>query len=272
MVGVGVFIIALQLGVLTGLPRADAQVAPLVFQDEDTHSDEPDESGDADDEQTAEQLAADDQLREGAQAYSQICASCHQSGGIGVAGQYPPLKDNPHVDDGDYLRTVITTGRSGEIELNGVLYDGVMPSFSTLPDSDIEAIVAFVQNDFIAPATTIIPQAGPIAGTELPAFVNVSKWLAYIIAGAAALLVLAPRITSVNSRLSFPWLDVWLRTAIIVASVILFIVVIPDWAVRNSTVASLSRFSQDLIGVSLWLAGLGAVLWGLWYAHRESRL
>ena len=223
-------------------------------------------------EPTAEELAAEEQLREGAQAYSQICASCHQAGGIGIVGQFPPLKDNPTVDDAEYLETVITNGRSGELEVDGVLYDGVMPSFSTLPDSDVDAIIAFVQNDFVAPPSAIIPQAGPVAGTELPALTNMGAWLAYIIAAAAALLVLAPRITSVNDRLSFPWLDAWLRTAVIVASVILFTVVIPDWAIRNSNVASLSRFAQDLIGVSLWLAGLVAVLWGLWYAHRESRL
>ncbi len=211
-------------------------------------------------------------LQQGAEVYSQFCSSCHQPGGAGLEGQFPPLADNPHVDDADYVRTVITTGRSGQIEVDGVLYDGIMPSFSTLPDSDIEAITAFVQNDFVAPPTPIGPQAGPVAGTELPAFTNMSKWLAYIIAGATALLVLAPRITSQNDRLSFPWLDAWLKTAIIVAAVVLFTVVIPDWAIRNKNVASLSRFSQDLIGVSLWLAGLTAVLWGLWHAHRESRL
>ena len=264
---------ALLLSQLAHTEPAAAQGEIAAFQDESTE--EPTADGDADaqaDEASEADLARDEQLREGAQAYSQICAACHQAGGIGVVGQYPPLKDNPSVDDTDYLRTVITAGRSGQLEVDGVLYDGVMPSFSTLPDSDVEAIIAFVQNDFVAPPAAIVPQAGPVAGTELPALTNMGAWLAYIIAAGVALLVLGPRITSVNDRLSFPWLDAWLRTAVIVASVILLTVFIPDWAIRNSNVTSLSRFAQDLIGVSLWLAGLGAVLWGLWYAHRESRL
>jgi mono/diheme cytochrome c family protein len=270
--GLGAIVFVVQLA---GVAQSDAQnvAAASSWQDDhDAEAPSEDEGVETDDGPRAERLADAEQLREGAQAYSQMCASCHQAGGIGIVGQFPPLRDNPNVDDGDYLRTVITTGRAGELEVDGVLYDGVMPSFSTLPDDDTDAIVAFIQNDFVAPPIAIIPQAGPIAGTELPGFSNMAKWLSYLIAGTAALLVLAPRITSANDRLSFPWLDAWLRTAIIVAAVILLIVVIPDWAVRNSAVTKLSRFSQDLIGVSLWLAGLVAVLWGLWYAQRESRL
>ena len=85
-------------------------------------------------------------------------------------------------------------------------------------------------------------------------------------------LVLEPRITSANSRLDFPWLDAGLRTMIIVASIIILTVIVPDWVIRTDAVTDLSRFAQELITVSLWLAGLGAVLWGLWYAHRKERI
>lgn len=222
---------------------------------------------------SAEQLAAEEQLREGARAYGQVCASCHQAGGIGVVGQYPPLVDNPNVDDADYLRTVITAGRAGEILVNGVTYDGIMPSFSTLPDDDTEAIIAYIQNDFVAPAAQVaILPTGPVAGTELPALTNMGAWLTYLITAGGALLVLGPRIISENSRLRTPWLDAWLKTAVIVSAVILLVVYIPDQVVRTEAVTKLSRFSQDLIGVALWAAGLGTVLGGLWYAHRESRV
>lgn len=261
---------ALFAGQVRDASDADAATS-LLLQADETHE-STDEDDAAAEGPSAQELAREEQLREGAQAYTQICAACHQAGGIGVSGQYPPLKANPRVDDGDYMRTVITAGRSGELEVNGVSYDGVMPSFSTLPDSDVEAIIAYVQNDFVAPRAAVVPQAGPVAGTELPALTNMGAWLAYVIVAAAVLLALGPRITSANDRLAFPWLDAWLRTAVIVCSVILLTVFIPDWAIRNGNVASLSRFAQDLIGVSLWLAGLSAVLWGLWYAHRESRL
>ena len=55
-------------------------------------------------------------------------------------------------------------------------------------------------------------------------------------------------------------------------SVIFFTVYVPDWVLKTSAVASLSRFAQDFIGSSIWALGLVIVLGGLWYAHRESRI
>lgn len=156
--------------------------------------------------------------------------------------------------------------------VDGVTYDGVMPSFSTLSDGDTAAVIAFMQNDFVAPALEAAIPLGPVAGTELPGLSNMTTLVAFGITAALVLMVLGPRILSENDRLDVPWLDAWLKTALIVSSVILLTVIIPDWAIRNSTVTSLSRFAQDLIGVSLWLLGMVVVAWSLWYAHRRSRV
>lgn len=223
-------------------------------------------------EQTADELAAEEQLREGSAVYTQICASCHQAGGVGLTGQFPPLINNPRVDDAAYVDDVIDNGQQGELVVDGVTYNGVMPSFSTLSDDDTEAVIAFIQNDFVAPVSAAAPPLGPVAGTELPALASLTALLAYATAVGLALLVLAPRIIGENDRLNFPWLDAWLRTAVIVSGVILLTVVIPDWAIRTEAVTDLSRFAQDLIGVSLWMFGLVVVLWSLWYAHRRSRI
>ncbi len=37
------------------------------------------------------------ELREGAAVYTAICSSCHQPGGAGLSGQFPPLINNPNV-------------------------------------------------------------------------------------------------------------------------------------------------------------------------------
>lgn len=223
-------------------------------------------------EPSTEDEARDEQLREGATVYEQICASCHQAGGAGLEGQFPPLRDNAHVDDAAYVESVITNGRQGEIEVAGIVYDGVMPSFSTLSDDDTSAVIAFIQNDFVAPTLSAAVPLGPVAGTELPALANMTYVLTFAMVAALIALVLAPRVMSENDRLNVPWLDAWLKTAVIVSAVILLTVVIPDWAVRNSTVTELSRFAQDLIAVSLWLFGMAVVTWSLWYAHRRSRV
>jgi hypothetical protein len=85
-------------------------------------------------------------------------------------------------------------------------------------------------------------------------------------------MVLAPRLLSENSRLNTPWLDAWLKTAVIVLSVAVLTVFVPDWALKTEAVSKLSRFGQDFIGSALWALGLSVVLGGLWYAHRESRI
>lgn len=215
-------------------------------------------------------------LQEGQQVYSQICSACHQPGGAGLSGQFPPLLDNPNVDDSAYVADVITNGLQGEITVLGETYDGVMPSFSTLSDEEVAAVTAYLQADFEAPAAAegenALGNTGPVAGTELPALTNMSHFVALALAAGVILLVLAPRLLSANDRLSVPWLDAWLKTASIVIAVYLLVIYIPNWALTTSTVAGLSRFGQDLIGTSLWSLGVGVLLAGLWYAHRESRV
>lgn|GEM_PF-1100009 len=221
---------------------------------------------------TAEDDAQAEELREGATVYSQICASCHQAGGVGLEGQFPPLIDNANVDDAAYIDDVITNGRRGEIEVAGVTYDGVMPSFSTLSDEDTSAVIAFILNDFVAPARSAAAPVGPVAGTELPALTNLTYVLTFVLVAGLIGLVLAPRVLSENDRLNTTWLDAWLKTAVIVTCTIFLIVVVPNWAVRHSTVTDLSRFFQDLIGVSLWLIGMVTIASSLWFAHRRSRV
>lgn len=215
-------------------------------------------------------------LQEGQQVYLQICSACHQPGGTGLAGQFPPLLDNPNVDDSDYVAEVITNGLQGEITVLGETYDGVMPSFSTLTDDEIAAVTAYLQADFEAPATAEDEQAfgqtGPVAGTELPALTNMGYYVAHAAAAVVALLVLGPRLFSVNDRLNVPWLDAYLKTASIVIAVYFLVIFIPNWALQQGPVAGLSRFGQDLIGTGLWTIGVGLLLGGLWYAHRESRV
>jgi len=214
------------------------------------------------------------ELREGAAVYTAICSSCHQPGGAGISGQFPPLINNPNVDDPVYVAEVINNGRRGEIVVDGVTYDGVMPAFSTLSDAETQAVIAYMQNGFEAPPdeNAVAIPTGPVAGTELPALTNMGHWVAYGLAAAVAAMVLAPRLLSQNSRLAVPWLDAWLKTAVIVLGVVFFTMFVPDWALKTATVSKLSRPAQDFIGVSLWMGGLALVLGGMWYAHRESRI
>ena len=98
-----------------------------------------------------------DQLLLGQQVFSDNCSSCHQPGGVGIPGAFPPLVDNPHVDDAEYVRGVLQNGRTGEIVVNGETYDGVMPAFPTLDDTQVDAVIAYLQNDLVIPGAVAPP-------------------------------------------------------------------------------------------------------------------
>ena len=216
----------------------------------------------------------DDVLVLGAEVYGAVCSSCHQAGGTGIVGQFPPLLDNPNVADTEYVRETITNGRQGEIVVNGETYNGRMPAFSTLPADEVDAVIAYVQSGFQAPtnAPAAVVDTGPVAGTELPGLTNMTHVLGVAIAAGVVLLVLAPRLTSAHSRLEMPWFDAWLKTGVIVIGFILFTVFVPSWVLQTETVSGLDRMAQDIIGTGLWFGALAAGIWALWYADRERRI
>ncbi len=105
---------------------------------------------------------------EGRALYEENCQSCHQPGGTGVEGAFPPLADNPNVDDTAHVEDVVRNGLSGPIEVNGVAFDGVMPAFPQLSDTQIAALTAYVQALGAPPTdgstTTTTAPPGPVAG------------------------------------------------------------------------------------------------------------
>ena len=94
--------------------------------------------------------------------YLDECAACHQGTGEGLPGQYPPLLDNPNIGDADYLRSVITEGRTGPIDVNGVTYDGEMPAVS-LSDAEIDAVIAYINGQVFIPEDIAAVGEGNVA-------------------------------------------------------------------------------------------------------------
>ena len=215
----------------------------------------------------------DDVLRAGAEVYTSVCSSCHQPGGVGLSGDYPPLLDNPNVQDTEYVRTVIAEGRSGQIVVNGETYDGVMPAQSTLSDADVDNVIAYIQSGFAAPsAPEVVVETGPAAGTELPPFSAMMIAAAALLTVGLFVLVLGPRVVGAHDRRTLPWVDAWMKTAVIVVGLIVALVFVPSRVLEVDAVQDLPPMAQDLIAVGLWSAGLVAGLWALWYAHREQRV
>ena len=78
------------------------------------------------------------------------CITCHQASGQGVAGAFPPLVgQKTHMGDCVHHAGLILNGLSGEIEVDGVTYNGVMvPQRDQLDDLQIAAVISYVRNSW----------------------------------------------------------------------------------------------------------------------------
>jgi len=86
----------------------------------------------------------------GKDVYLQNCAACHQPDGKGLAGAFPPLAGSDWLKGksaADVAATVLT-GLQGELVVNGVTYNSVMPAQSHLSDAEIAAAVTYILNNW----------------------------------------------------------------------------------------------------------------------------
>ena len=84
-------------------------------------------------------------MAKGEGVYNANCAACHQPTGTGLAGAFPPLAGSDYLK-GDRAQVMAAAlfGLSGPITVNGVDYNGVMPSMGHLPDADLAAALTYV--------------------------------------------------------------------------------------------------------------------------------
>lgn len=96
---------------------------------------------------------------DGEQIYNTRCMSCHQMGGRGVPGTFPPLTATKWVngDKGRLIRLLLH-GLSGSIEVQGMTYSGVMPPWGgALDDGEVAQIATYIRTNFgndASPVTT----------------------------------------------------------------------------------------------------------------------
>ena len=93
----------------------------------------------------------------GKQAYEANCAACHQPDGKGLAGAFPPLAASDWLQGKTPAQVAATVleGLQGEIVVNGVTYNSLMPAQSHLSDADIAAITTYVLNSWGNPGGSI---------------------------------------------------------------------------------------------------------------------
>jgi mono/diheme cytochrome c family protein len=87
----------------------------------------------------------------GSRVYTTNCVACHQAGGTGMAGAFPPLAGHvPELlkrsDGRTYVGKVLLFGLEGEINVSGNNFAGAMPPWNALSDDDIAAVLNYVSN------------------------------------------------------------------------------------------------------------------------------
>ncbi len=88
-------------------------------------------------------------IERGKEAYSANCQNCHMADGKGLPGAFPPLAKSDYINKpiGDLISFVLK-GQTGEIKVNGTVYNGVMPAQNYLSDDQIADIYNYVRNSW----------------------------------------------------------------------------------------------------------------------------
>ncbi|NIV18903.1 MAG: c-type cytochrome [Woeseiaceae bacterium] len=84
-------------------------------------------------------------MAKGEAVYLANCSACHRPDGTGLVGAFPPLAGSDYLQ-GDRREVIAAAlfGLQGPITVNGVEYNGVMPSLGHLPDEDLAAAITYV--------------------------------------------------------------------------------------------------------------------------------
>jgi mono/diheme cytochrome c family protein len=95
--------------------------------------------------QSAELKASIDR---GKEVYASYCITCHMENGEGIESVYPPLAKSDYLM-ADRKRSIqqVMNGASGEMKVNGIIYNAEMTSFG-LSDAEVCDVVNYIRNSF----------------------------------------------------------------------------------------------------------------------------
>jgi mono/diheme cytochrome c family protein len=87
---------------------------------------------------------------DGAVLYAAMCVACHQAGGTGLAGVFPPLAGAEWVNGRDStLASIVLRGIDGPLTVKGTTYHGQMPAFAgKLKDEQIAAVLTHLRSSW----------------------------------------------------------------------------------------------------------------------------
>ena len=81
--------------------------------------------------------------------YSKICQACHQEHGEGIPGSFPPLAKSDFLGNKEATIAQVLNGKTGEITVNGMKFNNIMPAQgTTLGDAEIADVLNYVYSNF----------------------------------------------------------------------------------------------------------------------------
>ena len=88
-----------------------------------------------------------DPVAAGKQVFTKNCQACHQASGLGVPGAFPPLVGSPWVVGSDQIVVrILLNGLHDPVNVNGLTYNGVMPTWrDVLTDGEIAAVATYIR-------------------------------------------------------------------------------------------------------------------------------
>lgn len=89
----------------------------------------------------------------GKKVFTQTCVICHQSTGLGVPGQFPPLVGTEWVLSQDWhgdnhLVKQVLYGMQGPITVKGEPYNNAMAAWNQLSDQQIAAVLTYIRSEW----------------------------------------------------------------------------------------------------------------------------
>lgn len=88
-------------------------------------------------------------IERGKEVYTTFCMNCHMADGKGMENAYPPVAKSDYLKRPakDLINNVLK-GESGELKVNGVLYNAIMPAQDYLTDGQIADVLNYVNNSW----------------------------------------------------------------------------------------------------------------------------
>lgn len=107
---------------------------------------------------TIKATSLEERIAFGKDVYSRTCTACHQANGQGVPAAFPPLANSDYLNaDVERAIEAVLFGMSGEIIVNGEVYNSVMTS-QGLNDEETANVMTYVYNNWGNDAQEITPE------------------------------------------------------------------------------------------------------------------